>query len=132
MERMEAAGVRMSGAPIAYYLPAPAGPGDESITVHAAFPFTGEPPADPGFDIVDLPAIEAATLLHHGDMAEVVRTGQVIAKWIDDNSYRMVGDEPRPRGVPGLPARRVRQVGHRTPSRGQRPVLTPVRRGWEA
>jgi DNA-binding transcriptional MerR regulator/effector-binding domain-containing protein len=92
MERMEAAGVRMSGAPIAYYLPAPAGPGDESITVHAAFPFTGEPPADPGFEIVDLPAIEAATLLHHGEMADVVRTGQVLAKWIDDNSYRMVGE----------------------------------------
>jgi DNA-binding transcriptional MerR regulator len=92
MERMEAAGVRMSGAPIAYYLPAPAGPGDESITVHAAFPFTGDPPADPGFDVVDLPAIEAATLLHHGDMADAVRTGQILAKWIDDNSYQMVGE----------------------------------------
>lgn len=91
MDRMEAAGVRMSGAPIAYYLPAPTGPGDESITVHAAFPFTGDPSADPGFGIVDLPAIEAATLLHHGDMAEAFRTGQVLAKWIDDNSYRMVG-----------------------------------------
>jgi effector-binding domain-containing protein len=91
MARMEAAGVRMSGAPIAYYRPAPTGPGDESITVHAAFPLTGDPTADPGFDIVDLPAIEAATLLHHGDMAEAFRTGQVLAKWIDDNSYRMVG-----------------------------------------
>jgi DNA-binding transcriptional MerR regulator/effector-binding domain-containing protein len=91
MERMEAAGVRMSGAPIAYYLPAPTGPDDESITVHAGFPFTGDPPAGPGFDIVDLPAIEAATLLHHGDMSEAFRTGQVLAKWIDDNSYQMVG-----------------------------------------
>jgi DNA-binding transcriptional MerR regulator len=91
MDRMEKAGVRMSGAPIAYYLPAPTGPGDESITVHAAFPFTGDPGADPGFDIVDLPAIEAATLLHHGDMSEAFRTGQVLAKWIDDNSYQMVG-----------------------------------------
>ena len=91
MDRMEAAGVRMSGAPIAYYLPAPTGPDDESITVHAAFPFTGDPPADPGFDVVDLPAIEAATLLHHGDMSEAARTGQVLAKWIDDNSYQMAG-----------------------------------------
>jgi DNA-binding transcriptional MerR regulator len=91
MERMAAAGVRMSGAPIAYYLPAPTGPGDESITVHAAFPFAGDPPADPGFDIVDLPAIQAATLLHHGDMSEAFRTGQLLAKWIDDNSYRMAG-----------------------------------------
>lgn len=92
MERMEAAGVRMSGAPIAYYLPAPTGPDDETITVHAAFPFAGDPPADPGFHVVDLPAIEAATLLHHGDMADAFRTGQLIATWIDDNGYRMAGE----------------------------------------
>jgi DNA-binding transcriptional MerR regulator len=92
MERMEAAGVAMSGSPIAYYLPAPTGPGDESITVHAAFPFTGDAPANAGFDIVDLPAVEhAATLLHHGDMAEAFRTGQAIARWLDENGYRPIG-----------------------------------------
>jgi len=92
MERMEAAGVTMSGSPIGYYLPAPTGPGDESITVHAAFPFTGDVPADAGFDVVDLPAIEqAATLLHHGDMAEAFRTGQAIARWLDENGYRPIG-----------------------------------------
>jgi DNA-binding transcriptional MerR regulator len=92
MERMEAAGVRMTGAPLAYYLPAPTGPDDESITVHAAFPFGGEPPADPGFDVVDLPPIpHAATLLHHGSMSEAFRTGQLIANWIDENGYRAVG-----------------------------------------
>ena len=92
MQRMEQAGVRMTGAPIAYYLPAPKGPGDESITVHAAFPFAGEVPPDPGFDVVDLPAVEhAATLLHHGAMSEAFRTGQLIATWIDENGYRTVG-----------------------------------------
>jgi len=92
LERMAASGVRMTGAPIAYYRPAPRGPGDESITVHAAFPFAGEMPADPGFDVVDLPAVEhAATLLHHGPMSEAFRTGQLIATWIDDNGYRPVG-----------------------------------------
>jgi effector-binding domain-containing protein len=93
MERMEAAGVRMTGAPIAYYLPDPDSPGEEAITVHAAFPFAGDVPADPGFDVVDLPAIEhAATLLHHGPMAEAFRTGQTIANWIDENGYRTVGN----------------------------------------
>jgi DNA-binding transcriptional MerR regulator len=92
MERMEAAGVRMTGAPIAYYLPDPDSPGDEAITVHAAFPFAGDVPGDPGFDVVDLPAIEhAATLLHHGPMSEAFRTGQTIANWIDENGYRTVG-----------------------------------------
>jgi DNA-binding transcriptional MerR regulator/effector-binding domain-containing protein len=92
MERMAEAGVKMTGAPLAYYLPAPRGPGDESITVHAAFPFAGEPPADPGFQVVELPPIEyAATMVHHGPMSEAFRTGQQIAVWIDENGYRTVG-----------------------------------------
>ena len=92
MDRMTAAGVRMTGAPLAYYLPAPRGPGDESITVHAAFPFAGDVPPDPGFQVVDLPAVEfAATLLHHGPMSEAFRTGQLLATWIDDNGFRPVG-----------------------------------------
>ena len=92
MERMEAAGVKMTGSPIAYYLPAPTGPGDESITVHAAFPVDGEPPAGAGFDVVELPAVEhMATMIHHGSMAEAFRTGQAIARWIDANGYRIVG-----------------------------------------
>jgi DNA-binding transcriptional MerR regulator len=98
MERMAAAGVAMIGAPIAYYLPAPTGPGDESITVHAAFPVAAGsaeqpgPGGQPAFDVVDLPPIErAATLLHHGSMMESFRTGQVIAEWIDESGYTTVG-----------------------------------------
>jgi DNA-binding transcriptional MerR regulator len=92
MELMEKAGVAMTGAPIAYYLAAPTGPGDETITVHAAFPIgAAEVGADPGFEVVTLPAIErAATALHAGDMAEAFRTGEKIATWIDENGYRTV------------------------------------------
>ncbi|MEV6487537.1 MerR family transcriptional regulator [Actinoplanes sp. NPDC051633] len=93
MERMEAAGVRMAGAPLAHYAAAPGGAGDESIIVHAAFPFAGEVPPDPGFEVVVLPALEhAATLLHHGHMDDAFRTGQTIAAWIEDNGYRAVGE----------------------------------------
>jgi DNA-binding transcriptional MerR regulator len=91
MERLESSGLTMCGSPIAYYLPAPEA-GGESITVHAAFPVSGEPSADHGFDVVDLPPIErAATLLHHGPMADADATVQVLARWIDDNGYRTVG-----------------------------------------
>jgi DNA-binding transcriptional MerR regulator/effector-binding domain-containing protein len=93
IERLESSGVKMTGPPMAYYLAAPKGPGDESITVHAAFPIAGDVPDDPGFDVVDLPPIEhAATLLHRGPMSEAFRTGQLIAKWIDDSGYRTVGE----------------------------------------
>jgi DNA-binding transcriptional MerR regulator len=92
-ELMEQHGIPIAGVPIAYYQPAPTGPGDETITVHAAFPIAADARvhANAGFDVVDLPAIEqAATALHEGGMAEAFRTGQKIANWIDDNGYRTV------------------------------------------
>ncbi|WP_030442875.1 MerR family transcriptional regulator [Actinoplanes subtropicus] len=92
MELMEKGGIPITGSPIAYYLPAPTGPGDETITVHAAFPI-GEVAvgSDPGFAVTVLPAVEqAATALHEGSMSEAFRTGQKIANWIDDNGYRTV------------------------------------------
>jgi DNA-binding transcriptional MerR regulator/effector-binding domain-containing protein len=91
MARMQTAGVPMTGAPIAYYVPAP-DEGVEAITVHAAFPVATEPSPDHGFAVLDLPPIEnAATLLHHGPMADADATMQVLARWIDDNGYRTVG-----------------------------------------
>jgi DNA-binding transcriptional MerR regulator len=88
MELMERAGVAMTGSPIAYYLPAPTGPEDETITVHAAFPIGDAEVSGAGFDVVELPAVEVATALHHGNMSEAFRTGQMIATWIEDNGYR--------------------------------------------
>ncbi|WP_214405867.1 MerR family transcriptional regulator [Pseudonocardia lacus] len=92
LELLEGSGTTVVGAALAYYEPAPREPGDETITVHAAFPIAGEPPADRGFDVVELPEIAtAATMLHHGSMSEAFRTGQTIAGWIDDNGFRPVG-----------------------------------------
>jgi len=92
MERLESQGVKMCGSPIAYYQPNPQGDNDEAITVHAAFPISGEVPPDPGFDVVELPAVEhAATLVHHGPMSEAFRTGQLLANWIDASDYRTIG-----------------------------------------
>lgn len=92
MELMDRVGVPITGSPIAYYRPAPTGPGDETITVHAAFPIAAADLTDPGFEVVDLPAVEqAATALHEGSMSEAFRTGQKLATWIDDNGYQTVG-----------------------------------------
>jgi DNA-binding transcriptional MerR regulator len=93
MELMEKHGVAMTGSPMAYYLPAPTNPGDETITVHAAFPVGAvEPDPGLGFEVVDLPPIEqAATVLHHGSMSEAFRTGDKLANWIDENDYRPDG-----------------------------------------
>ncbi|GID31033.1 MerR family transcriptional regulator [Paractinoplanes brasiliensis] len=93
MDLLEQHKVPICAAPLAYYRPAPTEPGDETITVHAAFPIgDAEVPPGAGFEVVTLPSVdEAATALHHGSMAEAFRTGQKIANWIDDNGYRAVG-----------------------------------------
>jgi DNA-binding transcriptional MerR regulator len=89
--RLEAAGVKMTGPPIAYYDPAP-GDSAEAVTTHAAFPVAVEPGPDQDFAVVDLPAIEtAATLIHRGSMDGADRPLQVVANWIDENGYRALG-----------------------------------------
>jgi DNA-binding transcriptional MerR regulator len=91
-ELLEAAQVRIVGSPMAYYQPAPREPGDETITVHAAFPIAERPSGETGFDVVELPAIDtAAAMLHRGPMSEAFRTDRSIAEWIDENGYRAVG-----------------------------------------
>ncbi|MFG1608496.1 MerR family transcriptional regulator [Actinoplanes sp. NPDC049265] len=93
INRMEQAGVRMTGAPLAWYERDFSAARDEAAIVYAAFPIAGEPPPDPGFEVYELPALDhAATLLHHGHMDLSFRTGQTIAAWIDANGYRTVGE----------------------------------------
>jgi DNA-binding transcriptional MerR regulator len=93
MELMKQHGISMTGAPIGYYEPAPTEPGDETISVHAAFPVApGAGSEGLGFDVVDLPPLgPTATALHMGSMMEAMGTVQKIANWIDDNGYRPVG-----------------------------------------
>lgn len=97
-QRMASAEICAAGPAVAYYEDAPAGEG--AIVVHAAVPVDagpgadggGGPGRDPGFAIVDLPAVErAAIIIHHGSMDDVMATGQALARWIDANGYRSAG-----------------------------------------
>jgi DNA-binding transcriptional MerR regulator len=83
---LEKAGVTPVGPAIAYYEDAAGG----GVLVHAAMPVNAD--AVEGVDIVDLPAIErAATILHHGDMDNVLTTVQTLAKWIEENGHTSAG-----------------------------------------
>ena len=83
-------GVPPAGPGLAYYVPAQEG--DGAVVVHAAVPVSAEPGGQHGLTIVDLPGIEqAATIVHHGPMDNVLSTLQTLARWIDDNGYRSVG-----------------------------------------
>jgi DNA-binding transcriptional MerR regulator len=84
--RLEAAGVTPVGPAIAYYESAPEG----GVLVHATFP-VNEPAID-GVDVVDLPGIErAATIMHHGDMDNVLSSVQTLARWIEENGHTSAG-----------------------------------------
>ncbi len=89
-QRMAGAEVAAAGPAVAYYEDAPGGEG--AIVVHAAVPVAAGAGRDPGFSIVDLPAVEAAAvIIHHGSMDDVMPTGQALARWIDANGYRSAG-----------------------------------------
>jgi DNA-binding transcriptional MerR regulator/effector-binding domain-containing protein len=84
--RMEAAGVTPVGPPIAYYEDAT----DGGVLVHATIPVNAS--AIEGVEIVDLPGFErAATIVHHGDMDNVLSTIQTLATWIEENDHTSAG-----------------------------------------
>jgi DNA-binding transcriptional MerR regulator/effector-binding domain-containing protein len=86
LHRLEAAGVTPVGPALAYYEDAP----DGGVLVHATMPVNAA--EIEGVEVVDLPGIErAATIMHHGEMANVLSTVQTLAKWIEDNGHASAG-----------------------------------------
>jgi DNA-binding transcriptional MerR regulator len=89
-ERMAAAGVSAVGPALAYYEDAKAREG--AIVVHAAVPVDIGPGPGRGFSVVDLEEVEnAAVIIHHGSMDQVLSTDQALARWVDANGYRSTG-----------------------------------------
>ncbi|GAB3241452.1 MerR family transcriptional regulator [Kineosporia babensis] len=86
-ERMQSAGVAMTGPAIAWYEEKADG-----VLVHAGCPVNLELGAEHDFEVIDLPGIEqAATILHHGSMDGVMATEQQLVRWIDASGYRADG-----------------------------------------
>lgn len=85
--RLASAGISPTGPAISYY----DGADDGAVLVHAAIPVDAKPGAG-NFAVVDLPEVEqAATVVHHGSMDDVMPTVQTLARWIDANGYRSTG-----------------------------------------
>jgi DNA-binding transcriptional MerR regulator len=88
-KRLGRAGVIPTGPPIAWYEDAPDG---EGVLVHATMPASADPGHGYDFEITDLPAIEqAATIVHHGSMDNVLATIQVLARRIEAIGYQPAG-----------------------------------------
>ena len=69
------AGTAVTGPGTAWYTPTDAG-----VLVHAGFACAA---VVPGTEDVTLPAVTAATAVHHGDMDDSDRTVQLLAAWIE-------------------------------------------------
>lgn len=87
-QRLGEAGITPVGPGIAYY--EDASEGDGGIVVHAAIQVAA-PLQDGAFQVLDLPPVEAATIVHRGSMDVVLPTAQTLAHWIDDHGYRSAG-----------------------------------------
>jgi DNA-binding transcriptional MerR regulator len=84
--RLQAAGVTPVGPLTAYYEDGP----DGSVLVHAAIPVNDE--TVDGLEVVDLPGMErAATIVHHGEMDNVLTSVQTLATWIEENGHTSAG-----------------------------------------
>jgi DNA-binding transcriptional MerR regulator len=84
-ERLARAAATPIGPALAYYTDAP----DGGVVVHAALPVAAPVP---GLTVVDLPAVpRAATIVHKGDIADVLPTYAALARWIEADGARPAG-----------------------------------------
>ncbi|WP_406453503.1 MerR family transcriptional regulator [Streptomyces sp. NBC_00876] len=85
------AGVSPTGPGIARYADVPEGGG--AVVVHAGVTVSAPvgPLGDTGVTVVELPAFEAATIVHRGSMDAILPTAQTLARWIDAGGYRSTG-----------------------------------------
>jgi DNA-binding transcriptional MerR regulator len=81
------AGVTPVGPATAWYEDAPGG----GVLVHAGLPVAAAPAEGQEFTVVDLPAIQAATIVHRGSMETVLSSIQTLSRWIEAHGYSSAG-----------------------------------------
>jgi DNA-binding transcriptional MerR regulator len=88
LEHLTAAGAR-PGIMVAWYEE----PSDDgSVVVHAGFDVGGQQlPDGDGINVVDLPRIKVASVVHRGAMDSVEATYEMLVRWIDDSGYELAG-----------------------------------------
>lgn len=86
--RLQEAGVR-PGMMVGYY-DEPAE--DGSVGVHVAYEIGEQSvPADDGIEVAELPVIQVASVVHHGDMEGINLVYEALIRWIEDTGHRLGG-----------------------------------------
>ena len=60
---------------------------EDEVVVRATVPATVDGNLN-GLEVIDLPVVRAATLVHRGPIDQVLPSWQALARWIDDNGHR--------------------------------------------
>ena len=65
---------------------------DGSVGVHVAFEIGEQTvPAGDGIEVVELPVIEVASVVHRGGMENISVVYEGLIRWIEDSGYRLAG-----------------------------------------
>ncbi len=65
---------------------------DGSVGVHVGYEIgTQLVPASDGVDVVELPIVEVASVVHRGSMESVAPVYEALMRWIDDSGLQLVG-----------------------------------------
>ena len=65
---------------------------DGSVGVHVCFEIGPQAvPADDRVNIVELPVVEVAAMMHRGPIEDVAAAYEALVHWIDDSGYRSAG-----------------------------------------
>jgi effector-binding domain-containing protein len=75
---------------LVHYYEAPAE--DGSVGVHVGYDIGEQPvPAAEGVEIVDLPVVQVASIVHLGGMEHIVPVYEALIRWIEGSGYRLAG-----------------------------------------
>jgi len=65
---------------------------DGSVGVHVAYEIGEQPvPASDTIEIVELPVVEVACVIHRGDMDHITPVYEALVQWIDDSGFHLAG-----------------------------------------
>jgi effector-binding domain-containing protein len=65
---------------------------DGSVGLHVAYEIGEQTvPAGDGIEVVELPSIEVASVVHRGPMDNIVPVYEALIRWIEDSGYKLAG-----------------------------------------
>ena len=89
IDHLERAGARPGT--LVHYYEKPAE--DGTVGVHVGYEIGEQSvPASAGIEIVELPVVQVASIVHRGGVEGIVRVYQALIHWIEANGYRLAGN----------------------------------------